>query len=84
MDILHSVNNIVLAVLPLWVTVLNPVAFLLFGLDKLFAKRNKRRIRERTLFLLSKCIDSMRLCAFSIVPERILASITISSLNPIL
>ena len=53
MDILHSVNNIVLAVLPLWMTVLNPAAFLLFGLDKLLAKRNKRRVRERTLFILT-------------------------------
>ena len=53
MDILHSAKNIAFIVLPLWVTVLNPAAFLLFGLDKLLAKRNKRRIRERTLFLLT-------------------------------
>ena len=53
MDILHSAKNIVITALPLWVTALNPATFLLFGLDKLFAKRNKRRIRERTLFLLT-------------------------------
>ncbi len=32
---------------------INLVTFLVYGLDKLKAKRDKRRIRERTLFLLA-------------------------------
>ena len=53
MEILCFIPNTALAALPIWLAVLNPATFLLFGLDKLFAKQNKRRIRERTLLFLA-------------------------------
>ena len=39
--------------LSVWLPALNIVTFFLFGLDKARAKRQKFRIPERTLFLLS-------------------------------
>lgn len=35
----------------IWVLVWNVIAFALMGMDKMKAKRESRRIRERTLFL---------------------------------
>ncbi len=42
-----------LRVLLVWLAALNLVTFLVFGLDKWKAKGNRRRIPEKTLFLLS-------------------------------
>ena len=41
-----------LKILAIYLLVVNALLFILMGLDKGFAKREKRRIPERTLFLL--------------------------------
>lgn len=53
MEILRFILNTEPAALPIWLAALNPATFLLFGLDKLLAKGNKRRIREQTLLLMA-------------------------------
>ena len=42
----------ILKILLLYLLVVNTLLFVLMGLDKGFAKKNKRRVPERTLFLL--------------------------------
>ena len=48
-------NDVIIFLVPLYLLAVNLIAFVIYGIDKLKAKKGRRRVPEKTLLLLSVC-----------------------------